>query len=42
LLVDIADPDVLLAALGNPPPEMTQAMRYGGVLPETMAILAAT
>jgi hypothetical protein len=42
LLMDIADLDVLYAVLENPTDELTEAMKYDTVLPETMAILVAT
>ena len=40
--MDIADLDVLFAALENPSPELAEAMKYDTVLPETMAILVAS
>ncbi|HET8717580.1 MAG TPA: hypothetical protein VFM50_07485 [Nocardioidaceae bacterium] len=42
LVVDIADLDVLFAALEDPSPELTEAMQHDTVLPETMAILVAS
>jgi hypothetical protein len=42
LLMDIADLDVLYAVLENPTDELTEAMKYDTVLPETMAILVAS
>jgi hypothetical protein len=41
LLLDIADLDVLFAVLENPSDELTEAMKYDTVLPETMAILVS-
>jgi len=42
LVMDIADLDVLFAALENPSDELAEAMKYDTVLPETMAILVAS
>jgi hypothetical protein len=42
LVMDIADLDVLFAALENPSTELTEAMEYDTVLPETMVILVAS
>lgn len=42
LVMDIADLDVLFAALENPSDELTEAMKYDTVLPETMAILVSS
>jgi hypothetical protein len=42
LVMDIADLDVLFAALENPSNELTEAMEYDTVLPETMVILVAS
>jgi hypothetical protein len=42
LVMDIADLDVLYAVLENPSDELTEAMKYDTVLPETMAILVAS
>ncbi|RYU11794.1 hypothetical protein [Nocardioides iriomotensis] len=42
LVMDIADLDVLFAALENPPDELSEAMSYDTVLPETMAILVSS
>jgi hypothetical protein len=42
LVMDVAELDVLFAALENPSPELAEAMRYDTVLPETMAILVAS
>ena len=41
LVMDIADLDVLYAALANPSDELAEAMSYDTVLPETMAILVS-
>ncbi|HZX99852.1 MAG TPA: hypothetical protein VFE92_10225 [Dermatophilaceae bacterium] len=37
VLMDVADMDVLMAAMQTPP--MAEAMAYDGVLPETLVIL---
>ena len=42
LVMDVADLDPFFAALENPSDELTEAMKYDGVLPETMAILVAS
>jgi hypothetical protein len=42
LVMDIADLDVLFAALENPSEELGEAMKYDTVLPDTMAILVAS
>jgi hypothetical protein len=42
LVMDVADLDVLFAVLENPSDELTEAMKYDTVLPETMAILVAS
>ena len=42
LVMDIADLDVLVAAMENPSDELAEAMEYDTVLPETMAILVAS
>jgi len=42
LVMDIADLDVLFAALENPSDELAEAMNYDTVLPETMAILISS
>jgi hypothetical protein len=42
LVMDIADLDVLFAALKDPPAELAEAMAYDTVLPETMAILVSS
>lgn len=42
LVMDIADLDVLFAALEKPSNELAEAMEYDTVLPETMAILVAS
>lgn len=42
LVMDIADLDVLFAALENPSDELTEAMTYDTVLPETMAVLVSS
>jgi hypothetical protein len=42
LVMDVAELDILFAALENPSPELAEAMRYDTVLPETMAILVAS
>lgn len=39
VLMDVADLDAMLAAVQNPPAELTEAMQYDGVIPETMSIL---
>ena len=39
VVMDVADLDALFAALENPSAELTEAMKYDTVLPETMAIL---
>lgn len=41
LVMDIADLEVLLGALENPPPELAEAMKYDTVLPGTMVLLVA-
>lgn len=42
LVMDVADLDALFAALENPPDELTEAMKYDTVLPETMVVLVAS
>lgn len=42
LVMDIANLDVLFAALENPSDELAEAMKYDTVLPETMAILVSS
>lgn len=42
LVMDVADLDVLLAALENPSDELAGAMKHDTVLPETMEILIAS
>jgi hypothetical protein len=42
LVLDIADLDVLFAALEHPSDELAEAMKYDTVLPETMAIFVAS
>ena len=42
LVMDVADLDVLLAALENPPDDLVGAMKYDTVLPETMELLVAS
>lgn len=42
LVMDVADLDVLLAALENPSDELVGAMKHDTVLPETMEILVAS
>lgn len=42
LVMDVAELDVFFAALENPSPELSEAMRYDTVLAETMAILVAS
>lgn len=42
LVMDIADLDVLFAALENPSDELAEAMRYDTVLPETMNLFVAS
>jgi hypothetical protein len=42
LVMDIADLDVLFAALEQPSDELAEAMKYDTVRPETMAILVAS
>jgi hypothetical protein len=37
VMMDVADMDVLMAAMQTPP--MAEAMEYDGVLPETLVIL---
>jgi hypothetical protein len=39
VLMDVADLDAFLAAAANPPAAMAAAMKYDGVLPETITIL---
>jgi len=39
VVMDIADLDALYAVLENPSDELTAAMKYDTVLPETMSIL---
>ena len=41
LVMEVADLDALFAALENPSKELTDAMEYDTVLPETMAVLVA-
>lgn len=38
LVMEVADLDAFLAALGNPSDELVEAMSHDTVLPETMAI----
>jgi hypothetical protein len=42
LVMDVADLDVLFAALENPSDELAEAMQYDTVLPETMTILISS
>jgi hypothetical protein len=42
LVMDIADLDVLFAALKNPSDELAEAMKYDTVRPETMTIFVAS
>ena len=42
LVMDVADLDVLVAALENPSDDLAEAMNYDTVLPETMAILVSS
>ena len=42
LVMDIADLDVLFAALKNPSDELAEAMTYDTVRPETMTIFVAS
>ena len=42
LVMDIADLDVLFAALEHPSDELAEAMTYDTVLPETMAVLVSS
>jgi len=42
LVLDVADLDAFFAALASPPDELTEAMKYDTVLPETMAVLIAS
>ena len=42
VLLDVADLDVLFAALENPSDELLEAMKDDTVLPETMAVLVAS
>jgi hypothetical protein len=42
LVMDVSDLDTLFAALENPTDELTEAMKYDTVLPETMAILVSS
>ncbi|WP_275868050.1 hypothetical protein [Knoellia sp. 3-2P3] len=42
LVMDIADLDVLFAALEQPSDELAEAMKYDTVRPETMAIFVAS
>ena len=42
LVMDIADLDVLFAALEQPSDELAEAMQYDTVRPETMAIFVAS
>jgi hypothetical protein len=42
LVLDVADLDVLLGALQNPPPEMAEAMQNDTVRPETLQIYVAS
>ena len=42
LVLDVADLDVLFAALETPSDELAEAMKYDTVVPETMAILVAS
>jgi hypothetical protein len=42
LVMDIADLDVLFAALEHPSDELAEAMQYDTVLPETMAVFVAS
>lgn len=39
VLMDVADLDVMMAALESPSTELADAMEYDGVLPETISIL---
>lgn len=42
LVMDIADLDVLFAALENPSDDLAEAMNHDTVRPETMAILVSS
>ena len=42
VVMDVSDLDALFAALENPTDELTEAMKYDTVLPETMAILVSS
>ncbi|HEX6461193.1 MAG TPA: hypothetical protein VF032_19915 [Thermoleophilaceae bacterium] len=39
VLMDVADLDVMMAALASPSPELVDAMEHDTVLPETISIL---
>lgn len=39
VLMDVADVDSMLAAIGNPSPEVVEAMQQDTVRPETLTIL---
>jgi hypothetical protein len=37
LVLDVEDPDALVAALADPPPDFVEAMEYDTVRPETIS-----